>query len=67
MSGTTSIQQKIDKLTELTAWFENEEFDFEQAPVRFKEAARLAETIEKELDELKNEITIVKQKFDTDK
>lgn len=67
MSDTTSIQQKIDKLAELTTWFEGEDFDFEQAPARFKEAAQLAETIEKELDELKNKITVVKQKFDTDK
>lgn len=67
MSDTTNIQQKIDKLAELTSWFESEGFDFEQAPARFKEAAQLAETIEKELDELKNKITVVKQKFDTDK
>lgn len=66
MSETNNIQRKIEKLTEVTNWFESEDFDFEQAPARFKEAAELAETIEKELDELKNEIVVIKKKFDTE-
>lgn len=59
-----TIQQKIAKLDELAAWFESEDFEIEQAIERFKEAELLAETIQHELAELKNEITVVKRSFD---
>jgi exodeoxyribonuclease VII small subunit len=58
-----SITTKTAKLNELLAWFDSEEFSLEQALDKFAEAEKLAEDIEKDLASLKNDITIVKAKF----
>ena len=60
-----SISEKMTKLGELVAWFEGEEFELEAALDKYKEAEKLADEIEKGLSGLKNEITVLKQKFDT--
>ena len=59
-----SISEKMTKLGELVAWFEGEEFELEAALDKYKEAEKLADEIEKDLLGLKNEITVLKQKFD---
>jgi len=59
-----SIQEKITELSKLVAWFDSDEFTLETALDKFKEAEVLAETIEQDLKALKNDIQIVKQKFD---
>jgi len=59
-----SISEKMTKLGELVAWFEGEEFELEMALDKYKEAEKLADEIEKDLSGLKNEITVLKQKFD---
>ncbi|MBB1556111.1 exodeoxyribonuclease VII small subunit [Candidatus Saccharibacteria bacterium] len=59
-----SISEKMTKLGELVAWFEGEEFELEVALDKYKEAEKLADEIEKDLSGLKNEITVLKQKFD---
>ena len=59
-----TIQEKITELDTLVAWFDSDEFTLESALEKFKQAETLAKTIEKDLSSLKNEIEIVKQKFD---
>ena len=59
-----SISEKMTKLGELVAWFEGEEFELEAALDKYKEAEKLADEIEKDLSGLKNEITVLEQKFD---
>lgn len=54
----------MTKLGELVAWFEGEEFELEAALDKYKEAEKLADEIEKDLSGLKNEITVLEQKFD---
>ncbi len=67
MSATNkSIQDKTNELTELVAWFDSDEFTLELALDKFKQAEELAIEIEKDLLELKNEIQIVKKKFDSE-
>lgn len=61
-----TIQEKIDQLTELVAWFDSDEFMLETALEKFKVAEALAASIEKDLTALKNDIQIVKQKFDSE-
>lgn len=61
-----SIQEKIAELTEMVAWFDGDEFTLEAALDKFKTAESLAADIEKDLSTLKNEIQIVKQKFDSE-
>lgn len=59
-----TIQQKIDQLGEQVAWFDSDEFAVESAIEKFKQAEKLAEEIEADLKGARNEITILKQKFD---
>lgn len=61
-----SIQDKITALSQLVAWFDSDDFTLETAIDKYKEAEALAETIEKELTALKNDIQVVKQKFDSE-
>jgi exodeoxyribonuclease VII small subunit len=59
-----SITEKTAKLDELVAWFDSEEFELEQSLEKFKEAEKLAADIENDLAEMKNEVNIIKKKFD---
>lgn len=61
-----TIQEKMTELNELVQWFDSDEFTLETALVKFKVAENLAADIEKDLNSLKNEIQIVKQKFDSE-
>lgn len=60
-----TISEKTAELDALVAWFDSEEFALEAALEKFKQAESLAKEIEKDLDSLKNEISVVKQKFDS--
>lgn len=60
-----TVSQKMDELSELVAWFESDEFELEQAIAKYKDAEKIAGEIEKDLSELKNEITVLKAKFDS--
>ena len=59
-----TIQEKMNQLSELVAWFESDEFELEAAIEKYKTAETLEGDIEKDLSELKNEITVLKTKFD---
>lgn len=59
-----SIAEKTARLNAMAAWFDSEDFDLEQAIEKFNDAQKLAEEIERDLLSLKNEITILSQKFD---
>ena len=59
-----SHERQMQQLEELISWFDSDDFDIEKAIEKFKEAEKLSNDIEKDLNNLKNEINIVKQKFD---
>lgn len=59
-----TVQQKMSQLSELVAWFQSPAFTLEEAVSKFQEAEKLAEEIEKDLTKLKNDIKVVKKKFD---
>lgn len=61
-----TIQEKMADLSQLVEWFNSDEFTLEAAIDKFKQAQALADTIEKELMALKNDIQVVKQKFDSE-
>jgi exodeoxyribonuclease VII small subunit len=65
-SKNKSIQEKTAELTNLVAWFDSSEFTLEAALDKFKQAEKLAAEIEQDLSSLKNEINIVKQRFDSE-
>jgi exonuclease VII small subunit len=59
----TSIAEKTIQLNELVAWFDGDEFELEQAIDKFAEAEKLASEIETDLVAMKNNITVLKKKF----
>lgn len=61
-----TIQEKTVELSDMVAWFDSDEFALEQALDKFKKAEALAVEIEQDLLSLKNDIEIVKRKFDSD-
>jgi exonuclease VII small subunit len=62
-----SIQEKTEQLTKLVAWFDGDDFSIEEALDKYKIAEKLADEIKSDLSSLKNEINIVKNKFDSEK
>ncbi len=66
MSKTSkTIQEKTEKLSEIVSWFNSDDFLLEIAIEKFQEAEKLATEIEQDLLSLKNDIQIIKQKFDS--
>lgn len=59
-----TVAEKIAKLDDLVAWFDSEEFTIETALDKFSEAEALAREIEADLAALKNDIEVVKARFD---
>ena len=59
-----SIEEKTAKLDELVAWFDGDEFELELALDKFKEAEKFAAEIEHDLMEIKNEVNVIKKRFD---
>ena len=62
-----TIQEKTETLSEIVAWFNSDDFLLENAIEKFKQADKLATEIEQDLLSLKNDIQIIKQKFDNEK
>ena len=59
-----TIAQKSEELNNLVTWFDSEDFSVEAAIDKFKQAEKLAASIEKDLLTIKNEVKIIKKKFD---
>ncbi len=59
-----TLNKKMAELEKIVAWFDGEEFTLEEAMENFKKAEKLADEIRVELAEFKNEIIVLKQKFD---
>lgn len=62
--GNETVAAKIAQLDELVAWFDSEEFTLETALDKFSAAEALAREIEEDLAALKNDIELVKARFD---
>ena len=63
MSEKMSLNQKIEKLDGEVEWFYSDDFKLEDATKKYKEAVVLAKEIEKDLQELKNEIEVLSEDF----
>ena len=59
-----TVREKIQQLDTLYEWFMGDDFELDMATARYEEAMTLAKSIEKDLEDLKNEITVIDQKFD---
>lgn len=59
-----SIKSKLANFEEIIEWFDSDDVDIETAIAKYEEGAKLADEIKKQLEEAKNSIKVVKQKFD---
>lgn len=60
-----TLKEKTAQLDKLISWFDSDSFSLEEALDKFKQAEKLAAEIERDLLELKNEVHLVKEKFDS--
>ena len=58
-----TTNEKLSELRELVAWFENDTFELEEAFEKFEQGSELANAIKKDLSEMENKITVLKEKF----
>ena len=63
MSEKVSLNQKIKELDTQVEWFYSDDFKLEFAVDKYKEATKLAKSIEKDLINLKNEIEVLNEDF----
>ena len=61
-----TVQEKLSQLSELVSWFQSPSFTLEEAVEKYKQAEKLAEEIEVDLTKLKNDIQVIKKKFDSE-
>lgn len=58
-----TLNQKLKDLDKQVEWFYSDDFKLEKASENYKEALKLAEEIEKDLKNLKNEIEVLNEDF----
>ena len=63
MTEKMNLNQKIEKLDAEVEWFYSDEFKLEKAVDKYKQATKLAKEIEKDLNDLKNEIEVLSKDF----
>ena len=63
MAEKKSLNQKIEELDGQVEWFYSDDFKLEEAVGKYKDALKLAKEIEKDLDELKNEVEVLAEDF----
>ena len=54
-----TISQKQARHDQPVAWFHGDDFSLDQALAKYQAAADLARTIEHDLDELKNQVSVI--------
>lgn len=62
-NAKTNISERIEKLKTGVDWFYSDDFRLDEASVKYKELTLLAKEIEKDLQELKNEINVIEEDF----
>lgn len=55
----TSIESKIKQLDKSIEWFYSDDFSLDQALKKYQSAHNLAQEIEKDLSELKNQVEVI--------
>ena len=65
-SNQKSLRELMDEFEKIVEWFDHDDLDIEAAIKKFEEGEKLAEQIKKQLATAKNQIEIVKKKFDSD-
>ncbi len=58
-----TLSEKIEELEKSTDWFMSEEFNLDEAVEKYKAVIGLAKELQKNLDDLQNEIEILDKDF----
>lgn len=54
-----TINQKISQLDESVEWFYSDDFALDQAIEKYQQTVKLAQSVEQDLTELKNQVEVV--------
>lgn len=60
-----TIAGKLERLEAILAWFESEEITIEESLKKYEEALALSQEVKKALEDAKNQVEVIKQKFST--
>ena len=58
-----NVSDKISELKTGVDWFYSDDFKLEEASEKYKDLTKLAKEIEKDLEEMKNEINVIAEDF----
>ena len=58
-----NVSEKISELKTGVDWFYSDDFKLEEASEKYKVLTKLAKEIEKDLEEMKNEINVIAEDF----
>lgn len=62
-----TLSKQLADLDELIAWFDQPDIDLDEALKKFDQGVKLTEEIKKQLNEVENKITVLKQRFDQER
>jgi exodeoxyribonuclease VII small subunit len=57
------LSEQLRDLDELIAWFDQDNFDLDEALKKFDDGMKLSGEIEERLNKLENKITVLRQRF----
>ena len=63
MSEKKTISQKIEELDKRTEWFYSDDFNLDEAVKKYQEAIGIAKELQKDLNNLQNEVEILTEDF----
>ncbi len=63
MSEKKTISQKIEELDKSTEWFYSDDFNLDEAVKKYQEAIGIAKELQKDLNDLQNEVEILTEDF----
>lgn len=58
-----NVSEKIEELKTSVDWFYSDDFKLEEASEKYKSLTELAKEIEKDLQDMKNEIKVIEEDF----
>ncbi len=63
-AANKSLQDQLDELDKIIDWFNQDDFDIDEAMQKFNQGVELAETVKERLENMENKIQILKDRFD---
>src|ERR1700757_494565 len=64
MSSQANFAKKLSELETITAWFESDNVDLDEALAKFERGMVLADELKRELQQVENRVEKIKQRFD---